>query len=83
MKMSNVETFHRYKVEIETLADVRDFVNTATTCKGKLFLESGDKLKINAKSLLGVIIAKKLNWDNITLVAEEDCYIKFARFIAE
>ena len=83
MKMSNVETFHRYKVEIETLAEVREFVNIATTCKGKLFLESGENFKINAKSLLGVIIAKKLNWSDITLVAEEECYAKFAHFIVE
>ena len=61
MNMSNVGTFHRYKVEIDTLADVREFVNIATTCKGQLLLESGDNFKVNAKSLLGVIIAKKLD----------------------
>ncbi len=83
MNMSNVGTFHRYKVEIDTLADVREFVNIATTCHGQLLLESGDSFKVNAKSLLGVIIAKKLDWNDITLLAEEECYTKFAHFIAD
>jgi len=83
MNMSNVGTFHRYKVEIDTLADVREFVNIATTCRGQLLLESGDSFKVNAKSLLGVIIAKKLDWNDITLLAEEECYTKFAHFIAD
>ncbi len=83
MKMSNIGTFHRYKVTLETLDDVRRFVNIATTCKGQLLLESGDSFKVNAKSLLGVIIAKKLNWDDMVLLSEEECYTKFAQFIAD
>ena len=70
MNMSNVGTFHRYKIEIDTLADVREFVDIATTCKGRLLLESGDKFKVNAKSLLGVLSMGIAKGMTITLIAD-------------
>ena len=47
----------------------------------KILLKSGTKFTINAKSLLGVIYAKKLNWSDIKLICDFDYYREFEKFI--
>lgn len=72
-----------YKVEIDTMEDAKAMVATATKLKGKILLRSGSKFSVNAKSLLGVILAKKLNWNDIHIVMENDYYHEFERFIKD
>ncbi len=79
----NNNTTFRNKVELTTLSDVQEFVKLATACSGQVLLTSGDNFAINAKSLLGVIVAKKLNWDSLTLVSDHDYYEVFRKFIIE
>ena len=70
-----------YSIELDTMQDAKDMVAIATKLKGKILLKSGTKFSINAKSLLGVIYAKKLNWSDIKLVTENDYYHEFEKFI--
>ena len=70
-----------YRVEIDTMEDVRKLVSISTKLQGKIILQSGTKFAVNAKSLLGVILAKKLNWDDLMLVMDEDHYFEFVQFI--
>lgn len=70
-----------YKIEIDTMEDAKQLVNISTKLKGKILLKSGSKFSVNAKSLLGVILAKKLNWSDLTLVMEQDHYHDFEKFI--
>ena len=70
-----------YKIEIDTMADAKELVSVATKLKGKILLKSGSKFSVNAKSLLGVILAKKLNWSDLNLVMEQDHYHEFEKFI--
>ena len=72
-----------YRVEIDTMEDVKKLVATATKLQGKIRLQSGTKFAVNAKSLLGVILAKKLNWDDLILVMDNDYYHDFEQFIKE
>ena len=72
-----------YRVEIDTMADVKELVSTATQLKGKIILQSGTKFAVNAKSLLGVILAKKLDWNNLLLVMDNDYYHEFEKFIID
>ena len=72
-----------YRVEIDTMEDVRKLVSTATQLKGKIILQSGTKFAVNAKSLLGVILAKKLDWNNLILVMDNDYYHEFEKFIID
>ena len=72
-----------YKVEIDTMEDVKKLVSIATKLDGKITLQSGNKFAVNAKSLLGVILAKKLNWDNIQIVMDNDYYHEFEQFIKD
>ena len=72
-----------YNVEIDTMEDAKAMVSIATKLKGKIVLKSGSKFSVNAKSLLGVLLAKKLNWSDIKIVRDNDFYHEFQRFIKE
>ena len=72
-----------YRIEIDTMEDVRKLVAISTRLQGKIILQSGTKFAVNAKSLLGVILAKKLNWDDLMLVMDSDYYHEYERFIKE
>lgn len=72
---------YTYKIELVTMKDVKEFVDTATKCEGKLLIKSGSSLSVNAKSLLGVMLAHHLKWNDLTLVADHDRYFEFRKFI--
>ncbi len=71
-----------YNIEIDTMQDAKDMVAIATKLNGKILLKSGSKFSVNAKSLLGVLLAKKLNWSDVQLVMDNDYYNEFKHFIA-
>lgn len=72
-----------YRVEIDTMEEVKQLVAISTKLQGKIILQSGTKFAVNAKSLLGVILAKRLNWDDLILVMDNDYYHEFERFMRE
>lgn len=72
-----------YNIEIDTMQDAKDIVSIATKLQGKIVLKSGSKFSVNAKSLLGVLLAKKLNWSDIQIVMDHDYYHEFEKYIAE
>ena len=70
-----------YSIEIDTMQDAKDIVSIATKLNGKIVLKSGAKFSVNAKSLLGVILAKKLDWNDMKIVTDNDYYHEFEKFI--
>ena len=70
-----------YDIEIDTMEDAKQLVSISTKLKGKIVLKSGAKFSVNAKSLLGVILAKKLNWSDLKIVMDNDYYNEFQKFI--
>ena len=72
-----------YHVEIDTMSDVKELVNISTKLEGQITLQSGNKFAVNAKSLLGVVLAKKLNWDDLRIVMDNDYYFEFEKFIKD
>lgn len=79
--MAENEKKYAYRVEIDTMEDAKQLVAISTKLKGKIILQSGNKFAVNAKSLLGVILAKKLNWDDLRLVMDNDYYFEYQRFM--
>ena len=79
--MAENEKKYVYRVEIDTMEDAKQLVAVSTKLKGKITLQSGNKFAVNAKSLLGVILAKKLNWDDLRLVMDNDYYYEYQKFI--
>lgn len=74
---------YQYKIEIDTVEDAKRIVAIATKLKGKIVLRSGSKFSVNAKSLLGVLLAKKLNWSDLKIVMEQDHYSEFEKYIID
>ena len=72
-----------YSITIDTMADARKLVDIASKIKGKIVLYSGEKFHVNAKSFLGVVLAKKLNYSDLKIVMDEDHYHDFESFISE
>ncbi|MBR2987389.1 MAG: hypothetical protein IKC63_05170 [Clostridia bacterium] len=76
-------TYHRYHIELVTVSDIRKFVSIASHCDGKVLLSVSDNFMINAKSLLGVMLAKNMDWNHLILLTEHDHYESFKAFITE
>ncbi|MBQ7365365.1 MAG: HPr family phosphocarrier protein [Clostridia bacterium] len=76
-------TQHRYHIELVTVSDIRKFVAIAGKCEGKVLLSVSDTFCINAKSLLGVMLAKNMDWNHLVLLTEKDYYEEFKQFMAE
>ena len=72
---------HVYKINIDTMDDAKSIVAIAGKLGGKIVLRSGSKFSVNAKSLLGVLLAKKLNWNDLKIEMEEDHYKEFEKYI--
>ena len=70
-----------YNIEINTMEDAKKLVAIATKLKGKIVLKSGSKFSVNAKSLLGVVLANNLNWSDLKIIMENDYYNEFEKFI--
>jgi hypothetical protein len=81
IKMS-VNGKYVYDVEIDTVKDAKDIVSIATRLQGKIVLKSGSHFSVNAKSLLGVLLAKKLDWNDMSIEMDRDYYHEFEKFIA-
>ena len=74
---------YEYRIEIDTMEDAKNLVAVSTKLKGKIVLKSGSKFSVNAKSLLGVVLAKKLNWSDLTIVMDNDYYHEYEKFIID
>lgn len=74
---------YEYRIEIDTMQDAKNLVAISTKLKGKIVLKSGSKFSVNAKSLLGVVLAKKLNWSNLTIVMDNDYYHEYEKYIVD
>ena len=70
-----------YRVEIDTMSDAKELVAISTKLQGQITLQSGNKFAVNAKSLLGVLLAKKLNWDDLRIVMDNDYYLEYSKFM--
>ena len=74
---------YEYRIEIDTMEDAKNLVAISTKLQGKIVLKSGSKFSVNAKSLLGVVLAKKLNWSDLTIVMDNDHYHEFEKYIID
>ena len=68
----------RVRVELDTMSEVTEFVNIATTVSAPVHLVSED-FRVNAKSLLGAIYT--MEWDEVWCECEVDIYHKIEKFV--
>lgn len=70
-----------YRVEINTMTEAKELVAISSKLQGQITLQSGNKFAVNAKSLLGVLLAKKLDWADLRIVMDNDYYYEYRKFI--
>lgn len=67
------------QIRLDTLRDVQDFVNIATSMEGNVYITDNAGLKVSAKSLLGAIYA--LEFEELWCESEEDIYHSIQNFV--
>jgi hypothetical protein len=70
-----------YKVRLDTLTDVNEFVNIAASIPEKVTITDGAGLTVNAKSVLGVLHA--MEFETLYCDSNADIYRKLNKFIVE
>lgn len=69
----------RAKIRLDTMQDIRDFVNICTKVDAPVYLTDGAGLKISAKSVLGVMYS--MEFSDIWCESPEDIYCLIDRFV--
>ena len=75
------EEIMRYRIRLETMAEVNKFVGIATKVNGSLTLTDGDNFTDNGKSLLGAMYT--FEWERIFCESEHEIYHLIKDFIVE
>lgn len=69
------------KIRLDTMSDVNEFVKIATSVRGNVYLTDKTDLKVNGKSLLGVMYS--LEFEEIWVESDADIYSQISKFIIE
>ena len=69
----------RYKIRLDTMAEINRFVAVASKHKGKIVLTDGDDFMVNGKSLLGAMYT--FEWDQIFCESDTEIYYLIKDFI--
>lgn len=71
----------RYKIRLDTMTDVNNFVKMATSYSGKIMLTDGDSFSVSGKSLLGAMYT--MEWDQIFCETDNEIYHLIKDFLDE
>lgn len=71
----------RYRIRLDTMADINRFVGMASKVPGKIILTDGDNFTVNGKSLLGAMYT--FEWDQIYCESENEIYLQIKDFIID
>ena len=69
----------RYKIRLDTMAEINRFVGIATKYSGKIMLTDGDNFSVSGKSLLGAMYT--FEWEQIFCESETEIYHLIKDFI--
>jgi hypothetical protein len=67
------------KIRLDTMHDAAAFVKTVEPLGGKIIVSDSDGMRVNAKSLMGMLYA--LEFDEIWCESENDIYSHIERFV--
>ena len=73
----------RAKIRLDTVSDVNKFVDITSKLRQPITITDGNNLRVNAKSVIGVLHA--MEFDNLICETEEDndIYMAIKEFIVE
>ena len=69
----------RTKIRLDTYRDIKEFVDITSRIDSIIYLEDGNGLRVDAKSLLGALYTMEYN--NIYCVCADDISNKIFKFI--
>jgi phosphotransferase system HPr-like phosphotransfer protein len=72
---------NKIKVILDTQRDISEFVHLATSIDEEIYLEDGTGLKVNAKSLMGVMYGTSEFKDLYVISDNDTIATKFLKFI--
>lgn len=70
---------HKLHIELDTMEDVTDFVSITSKLPGAIVVIDGSGMRINAKSILGVLYA--MEFDELWVESEEDIYTSIQKYV--
>lgn len=71
---------HKYRVCVDTMTAIRDFVATAEKLPFNIRIENEDGMKRgNAKTLFNVV--DSISWHKVYVISDTDIYHHFRKFI--
>ena len=62
----------RYRIRLDTMSDVNNFVKMASKNPGKITLTDGENFTVNGKSLLGAMYT--MEWKQVFCESENDSF---------
>lgn len=73
----------RARIRLDTISDVNRFVNITSNLKQPITITDGNGLRVNAKSVIGVLHA--LEFDNLVCETKDDndIYMAIKEFVIE
>ncbi len=69
----------RYRIRLDTMADINRFVGLASKHKGRITLTDGDDFSVNGKSLLGAMYT--FEWNQIYCESDTEIYHLIKDFV--
>lgn len=71
----------KLKISLDTLSDVRGFVEAATQADVPVYITDGNGLKVSAKSMMGALYA--LEFDALWCECEKDIFHLISQYSAD
>lgn len=69
------------KIRLDTLSNIRDFVNAVSTIGGEVYLTDGNDFTVSAKSILGAMCT--IEWNEVYCTCDRDIYNIIRTFVVE
>lgn len=71
----------KVKVRLDTLSDIKGFVNAVSPIADEVHLTDGNNLTVSAKSILGAMYT--MEWSEVYCTCDKDIYSIIRAFIVE
>lgn len=68
----------KFKINLVTMSDVRDFVNAVSDISNEVYLKDGSQFCVSAHSLLGAMCS--VEWKETWVECEEDIYNRISKW---
>lgn len=69
------------KIRLDTISDIRNFVNAVSGVAGDVHLTDGNNLTVSAKSILGAMYT--MEWSEIYCTCDKDIYRLVQKYVLE